>query len=366
MRRPHLWRHRAAAAVFTLTVAACFVLFLPADLGGAATYLTTHGTSMQPRFHTGDLAIAKPVQQYRVGDIAVYRSHTLHTLVMHRIIRREGSHYVFKGDNNTWTDKDRPTAPISWASSGSGCRTAAACSTSRTDTGCSCSPSGCSSSSERPASRWPADAAAGRPRRAREGGIGPGGGDPQDEESAEEAGQSQEGQGGRHAPPARETPGRGAPRLRRMRPRSRSAARSRSRAATPGTDANTTTRHTRTTARHRIGGAAARGARSACSGSARCSSPAPGALGCFLVVGGFAWTKAPTHRVGRPIAYKNRAALTYTATVPAGPVYGTRRRADRRPRLPAARLPRRPRLHVPLRRRRGARGVGHRRHRPRR
>ena len=65
---------------------------------------------MEPKFHTGDLAIVKPVNRYRVGDIAVYQSRTLHTLVMHRIVGREGAHYVFKGDNNSWTDKDRPTA----------------------------------------------------------------------------------------------------------------------------------------------------------------------------------------------------------------------------------------------------------------
>ena len=96
-------------AVLVVASAACVVLFLPANLGGAATYVTTHGTSMEPKFHTGDLAIVKPVNSYRVGDIAVYQSRTLHTLVMHRIVGREGNHYVFKGDHNSWTDRDRPT-----------------------------------------------------------------------------------------------------------------------------------------------------------------------------------------------------------------------------------------------------------------
>ena len=109
MRSHSTWRSRAAMAVLVVASAACVVLFLPANLGGAATYMTTHGNSMEPKFHTGDLAIVKPVNSYRVGDIAVYQSRTLHTLVMHRIVGREGNHYVFKGDHNSWTDKDRPT-----------------------------------------------------------------------------------------------------------------------------------------------------------------------------------------------------------------------------------------------------------------
>jgi signal peptidase I len=95
--------------VLTVALAAVVVVFLPADLGGSTTYMTTRGTSMEPRFHTGDLAVIKPVNRYRVGDIAAYRSPKLHALVMHRIVEINGLHYVFKGDNNSWTDADRPT-----------------------------------------------------------------------------------------------------------------------------------------------------------------------------------------------------------------------------------------------------------------
>jgi signal peptidase I len=103
------WRGRAATSLLVVACAAGVVLFLPANLGGSTTFLTTHGTSMEPSFHTGDLAVIKPVNDYRVGDVVAYRSHQLHTVVMHRIVKVDGLHYVFKGDHNSWKDPEHPT-----------------------------------------------------------------------------------------------------------------------------------------------------------------------------------------------------------------------------------------------------------------
>ncbi|MEY2460346.1 MAG: hypothetical protein QOG30_2176, partial [Acidimicrobiaceae bacterium] len=99
---------------FTLAGAALgVVLWLalaPAALGGSSTYVTTYGISMEPILHKGDLAIVRPQPEYRVGDIVAYKSESLHTVVLHRIIGRDGERFVFKGDNNTWIDTDRPLA----------------------------------------------------------------------------------------------------------------------------------------------------------------------------------------------------------------------------------------------------------------
>jgi signal peptidase I len=81
----------------------------PTQIGGSATYVITRGISMQPRFHTGDLAIVRPVSTYKVGDIAAYRSTLLHVTVLHRIVARRGNLYVFKGDNNNFIDPTYPT-----------------------------------------------------------------------------------------------------------------------------------------------------------------------------------------------------------------------------------------------------------------
>ena len=85
------------------------MVFWPANLGGRTTYVTTHGTSMLPRFHAGDLAIVQPAAHYRVGEIAAYRSATLHAVVLHRIIAIKGGHFSFRGDHNDFTDPDHPT-----------------------------------------------------------------------------------------------------------------------------------------------------------------------------------------------------------------------------------------------------------------
>jgi signal peptidase I len=85
------------------------MVFWPANLGGRTTYVTTHGTSMLPRFHAGDLAIVQPAAHYGVGDIAAYRSATVHAVVLHRIVAIKDGRFSFRGDHNDFTDPDHPT-----------------------------------------------------------------------------------------------------------------------------------------------------------------------------------------------------------------------------------------------------------------
>jgi signal peptidase I len=97
------------AALVAAVVAALWLLW-PSSLGGRTTYVVTHGVSMEPGFHSGDLAILHSVSSYGVGDVAAYHSDTLHTVVMHRIHGLDPSGgFVFKGDNNSWLDPDHPT-----------------------------------------------------------------------------------------------------------------------------------------------------------------------------------------------------------------------------------------------------------------
>ena len=111
------WRRRLARSRFRRTASVtCGALgvvlwlgFAPAALGGTSTYVTTYGTSMEPTLQAGDLVVVKPQDSYRVGDVVAYRSASLGTVVLHRIIAREGDRYVFQGDNNSWIDDERPT-----------------------------------------------------------------------------------------------------------------------------------------------------------------------------------------------------------------------------------------------------------------
>lgn len=81
----------------------------PSSLGGETSYVVTHGVSMEPQFHTGDLAILRAAPDYQVGDVVGYRSGKLGAVVMHRIIADDSGVYTLKGDNNNWTDPDHPT-----------------------------------------------------------------------------------------------------------------------------------------------------------------------------------------------------------------------------------------------------------------
>lgn len=105
MRSP---RAGAVTALLVLLLATAWIVAGPERLGGTTTYVTTHGISMEPRFHTGDLALVRAASGYDVGDVVAYRSATLHRVVLHRIIGRRGDRFVFKGDNNDFVDPERP------------------------------------------------------------------------------------------------------------------------------------------------------------------------------------------------------------------------------------------------------------------
>lgn len=91
-----------------LLAVACAVLFWlvlgPPQIGGSTTYTATVGNSMEPLFHSGDLALTRRSSSYRVGDIVLYMSPVFHRPVLHRIIAVQHGRYFFKGDHNTFVD----------------------------------------------------------------------------------------------------------------------------------------------------------------------------------------------------------------------------------------------------------------------
>jgi signal peptidase I len=99
-----------SSALGLIVLGSLWFWFAPSQFGGSTTYVVTHGISMEPRFHTGDLALVRAQGSYHVGEIVAYDSKMLHTIVLHRIIGRDGSRYVFKGDNNNFVDPEHPRA----------------------------------------------------------------------------------------------------------------------------------------------------------------------------------------------------------------------------------------------------------------
>lgn len=97
---------RAVTVTLLSALAAAVVL---AVATGSVSSVVTHGTSMEPGFHGGDLAIIKAADHYRVGEVVAYHSDRLDTTVMHRIVDIDGGRHTFQGDNNSWLDPERPT-----------------------------------------------------------------------------------------------------------------------------------------------------------------------------------------------------------------------------------------------------------------
>jgi signal peptidase I len=108
--RPRRIRKLLSTALALVILGTAWFYLAPTQLGGSATYVVTHGISMEPRFHTGDLAIVRSQSSYHVGEIVAYHNHQLHTIVLHRIIGRDGDRYIFKGDNNNFVDPEHPLA----------------------------------------------------------------------------------------------------------------------------------------------------------------------------------------------------------------------------------------------------------------
>src|SRR5689334_14398548 len=105
--RSHRLSNLVAALLLAL-LGAAWVIFAPTRFGGQAAYVIVSGISMEPNFHRGDLAILRVVDDYAIGDVVTYRHPTIGP-VIHRIIKRDGDRYVFKGDNNSWIDEYHPT-----------------------------------------------------------------------------------------------------------------------------------------------------------------------------------------------------------------------------------------------------------------
>src|SRR3954462_6721712 len=94
------------------TVAAAF-LFWPQSLGGKVAYVKVSGTSMDPTYHFGDLAIVRKQSSYNIGDPVAYRipkgEFGAGAMVIHRLIGGDGVHgYVTKGDNRNIADEWHP------------------------------------------------------------------------------------------------------------------------------------------------------------------------------------------------------------------------------------------------------------------
>jgi signal peptidase I len=98
-------------SLVAVVVLAIWWFVFPPQLGGRTILLTTHGTSMEPLLHDGDLAILRKHDHYKVGEVVEYHSGALNAPLLHRITSYDPASrtYTTQGDNNNFVDLDHPT-----------------------------------------------------------------------------------------------------------------------------------------------------------------------------------------------------------------------------------------------------------------
>lgn len=102
-------RVRRLSLVVVVLLVVFWMGLLPQQLGGRMSYVITDGSSMLPRYHTGDLVLVREQPTYHVGEVAAFHNHQLHVIVLHRIVAIRGDRFVFKGDNNNFDTSYEPT-----------------------------------------------------------------------------------------------------------------------------------------------------------------------------------------------------------------------------------------------------------------
>jgi len=89
-------------------IGAVWLLFAPAQLGGATRYAVVEGASMEPGLSRGDLALVRGGGDPEVGDAVLYRDGVLGVRVLHRVIAKKDGRLVLQGDANDFVDDARP------------------------------------------------------------------------------------------------------------------------------------------------------------------------------------------------------------------------------------------------------------------
>jgi signal peptidase I len=108
MRTPRRLRDAVSNILMVAALVIIWMLFAPVKLGGQVSYVLVNGTSMLPNFHTGDLVLVRKEPAYQVGDVVTYHDPLMNADIIHRIIGLQGTHFVIKGDNNSWIDAYYP------------------------------------------------------------------------------------------------------------------------------------------------------------------------------------------------------------------------------------------------------------------
>ena len=95
------------AVVAVVLLLGAWLLFAPAELGGATRYVVADGVSMEPGLSRGDLVLVRAGGEPSRGDVVLYRDPELDVQVLHRVTDLEDGRLVLKGDANDFLDDAR-------------------------------------------------------------------------------------------------------------------------------------------------------------------------------------------------------------------------------------------------------------------
>jgi signal peptidase I len=99
---------RFIAKTTTAVLLGTAIVFGWASLTHRVSYVVTHGVSMQPLYHAGDLIVVTRKSSYQIGDIVAYRYSSI--VVLHRIVSGNAAGFTTKGDNNKSLDLGHPSS----------------------------------------------------------------------------------------------------------------------------------------------------------------------------------------------------------------------------------------------------------------
>jgi signal peptidase I len=105
---PILPAYVAAGAGFVVLITLWAAFFMPATLGGRASFVIVNGGSMEPALRDGDLTLLRRQAYYAAGQIVAFRASG--GVAVHRIqsVQPDGA-YVMKGDNKERIDPWLPS-----------------------------------------------------------------------------------------------------------------------------------------------------------------------------------------------------------------------------------------------------------------
>ena len=74
--------------------------------GTPISFFILQGDSMQPAYQDGDLIVAEPARDVKIGDVIVFQEPCYNNIIIHRVIHQDYMGYLTKGDANSVHDSD--------------------------------------------------------------------------------------------------------------------------------------------------------------------------------------------------------------------------------------------------------------------